>query len=392
MLTLSTSNTLTNPLFCYSTDTLVVESNLSVPDLKFKFDIWVEKEGFTPKIVYSVEHYPTPSGKGILRPQEVLRSYIELNPSPKDLTGSTQGQAVVNFKVFVSEVSEYAIEQGIALDTDDEMISNAKAIYATQPYTKDYTPLSYLLKDINLGKKWQSELNYNYFDTDEYGTIGLTVNGANEVSLLNIRVTYKNGTTTTQTVDYSTAVGASGTYSYRFPAGPLNINSLIPGILANEWTKYELWITKNTINIMETYTVYYKAKKNCYDKKQYVFLNELGEWSYVTFTGKRVLNSENEHNEWSEYLSDSYSIGDKVRQNVHGNIRKGFSHHTGLLNETENQYVTSLMQSQTVYTIENGNLIPVIVTTKRHTELSRTNNNKLFQYLIGFEYGYNKSR
>lgn len=393
MLSLHASNSLVNPTFCLSTQTLAVQSDLiGYPDLKFQFDIYVrEGSQSTESLVYSVEHYPTPNGIGILRPHEVLRSYLSNLPTPFIITGVTQNTSTLEYSIVVSELSPLAVSNGITL-TPVKFIDGYKAINAIQSYTKDFSEALYLLKSVVTPlKKFTTPIEKNYFDLDEYGTLSIPV----EEELTGdykLRIyTFENSLATPTIYDFDLDdIGNFDTFKYNVPVGPKNLLGMESTIFDDDIEYYIAVLVLNTTILTVPYYVYLKTnKKSCYKPKQFVYMNEFGDFDYITFTGKYKENFELKGDMWVEYIPNQYTLGQRGEHSIHSTMVKGFTMNTGLLNVTENDHFNKMLMSPSVYEISGTNILPLNILTTKVVMLSSRNRDKIYNYDVSFKYAYN---
>lgn len=195
-------------------------------------------------------------------------------------------------------------------------------------------------------------------DWINYLIIGPTVNTLK----LSITATYTDGTTATAVT--KTKTGVAYGQLYQLPVGPLNSGVL--GITpAKTVISYEVVVLDQSDNEISEVRSYVLDAQSHPRKKLIMFLNSLGSYEVIRFTGVTERNVDMQREEFIRFLPYTYNVQDGERVSNRATLRESGSYGSGYL-AGENaaallDYLKDLLRSPRIFLIEGTRLRPVMI-------------------------------
>jgi hypothetical protein len=194
------------------------------------------------------------------------------------------------------------------------------------------------------------------------------------------------------------------------PIGPANLNlmsngglitnettsTIVVGDLIDETTIYYQVHLQSGLNITSE-TIKINLDHNCYKHNgvQFLYLGELS--TFETFSARMgdIKSYETSRSEvktnYNKFNGTSYghNIGDRGRSVVNLTTQEERVVLTDWITDEQSIDLMELFNSPEVYIILNGEIYPIIITTKSYDEKT-IRNNRLYNYKIGFDMAYQK--
>ncbi len=181
---------------------------------------------------------------------------------------------------------------------------------------------------------------------------------------LNIKVYYEDGSNETEIVNTITPVAYG--QLYQIPTGPLN-SGVADIDVTKTILKYELSILDQDDVVISEVRTYHVAKVRHPLTRFFMFLNSLGSYEVLRFTGQADFKTEFDKEVIQKFLSHDYASADGESEVNNAfmqektNYSTGFF--TGIYAKAWQQYMKDLILSPRVFDVTNGSRIPVIVSS-----------------------------
>lgn len=179
---------------------------------------------------------------------------------------------------------------------------------------------------------------------------------------LRAKVYFTDGTNSTSTL--KTLVPVAFRNLYQLPAGPKNLDIALVNP-AKTVNKYELWLEDQTDTIISEVRTYELDPFSHPRKRLFMFLNSLGSFEILRFTGAVEESTEVAKEEIVKFLPLTYAQADGERQATNATSRRQGSYSSGLLSGSYAaewlDYLEDFLLSKQVYEVRGSVLVPVVV-------------------------------
>jgi hypothetical protein len=173
---------------------------------------------------------------------------------------------------------------------------------------------------------------------------------------------------------------------------PENTAGYVPTFSATGFTynSFSATATSKTVN-----GVVWKIVRVCeprFDPYKITFVNKYGALQNIYFTLMRRDSVATRHENFKRNIVNNqgaYSTDAHQTKTFNFQGTDSFTLNTPFVNEQFNETLEELMLSKKIWVTENGQVLPVICTTKS-LEKKTLNNDKLVQYQVGFKYAFDK--
>ncbi len=324
------------------------------------------------------EQTPDVSGSAVFQVREAFRGLLVANPP--SLNASTIDRLtdrIKLFKHFTGDLQDDEVTPATLTDSLPHLVllgGISKFYWPTINFFTSYLPtnkkfMSWAPVEKEVDRAQEDYLNYFIF------TVGVT-------SLkLRLKVYFDDATNTTSTV--ITRTGVNYGQLYQIPTGPVNSGALLVNPAKNA-IKYELWLTDQADVIISEVRTYIISEVSAPNKRFFMFLNSLGSFEVLCFSGKNEYSSEVSKNTSIKYLPYNYAALDGEKQVNNSalqnstQISTGFF--TGRYGAAWRDYMRDFLLSRQVYDVTNGDRKPVIIQGGSYPMGA----DQLFQFYIRF--------
>jgi hypothetical protein len=180
-----------------------------------------------------------------------------------------------------------------------------------------------------------------------------------ELNLI-IKVYFDDDTDQTATV---VTQAVSFQYLYQLPAGPQNTGALLVNPAKNV-VKYELWLTDQADAVISEVRTYVLDTVTHPRKRLFMFLNSLGTYEVLRFTGVAEFSTDVVKDNILKFLPYSYAALDGEMEVNNSTLQEGGSYSSGYLNDYSREwldYLKDFLLSRRVYDVTDGQRRPVMV-------------------------------
>ena len=180
-----------------------------------------------------------------------------------------------------------------------------------------------------------------------------------ELNLI-IKVYFDDDTAQTATV---VTQAASFQYLYQLPAGPQNTGALLVNPAKNV-VKYELWLTDQADAVISEVRTYVLDTVTHPRKRLFMFLNSLGTYEVLRFTGVAEFSTELVKDNIVKFLPYTYAALDGEMEVNNATLQEGGSYSSGYLNSYSREwldYLKDFLLSRRVFDVTDGKRRPLMV-------------------------------
>jgi len=150
---------------------------------------------------------------------------------------------------------------------------------------------------------------------------------------------------------------------YQLPAGPENTGALLVNPAKNA-LKYELWLTDQDDVVITEVRTYILDTVTHPRKRLFMFLNSLGTYEVLRFTGAAELSTDVVKDNILKFLPYSYAALDGEMEVNNATLQEGGSYSSGYLNDYSREwldYLKDFLLSRRVFDVTDGQRRPVMV-------------------------------
>lgn len=180
-----------------------------------------------------------------------------------------------------------------------------------------------------------------------------------EINLIS-KVYFDDGTDQTVTV---VTQAVSFQYLYQLPAGPGNIRVSLVNPAKNV-VKYELWLTDHADAVISEVRTYVLDTVTHPRKRLFMFLNSLGTYEVLRFTGVAEFGTDVVKDNILKFLPYTYAALDGEMEVNNATLQEGGSYSSGYMNDYSREwldYLKDFLLSRRVYDVTDGKRRPVMV-------------------------------
>jgi guanyl-specific ribonuclease Sa len=172
---------------------------------------------------------------------------------------------------------------------------------------------------------------------------------------------------TNETAITFTKAGVAYGQLYQMPAGPVNSGAILIDPTKN-LVAYDISLLNQHDSLISEVRSYVLDPISHPRKRYFMFLNSLGAFEVMRFTGVAVHQTEVIKDEVVKYLPLGYNATDGEIEVNNANFRDAHSFSTGndLTKDWQN-YLKDLLISKRVYQIDNGNVHPIVVSAATYS-------------------------
>lgn len=177
---------------------------------------------------------------------------------------------------------------------------------------------------------------------------------------LRIKAYFDDNTNTTSTV--MTKVGVAYGQLFQVPAGPVNagVHLITP---AKTVTKYELWLTDQADAVISEVRTYRLDAVTHPRRRLFMFLNSLGAFEVLRFTGSASMTTEVTKEQVVKFLPVDYAALDGETETFGASLREGSSFSSGYFDDRLAaawlDYMKDFLLSRQVYEVTDGKRRPI---------------------------------
>lgn len=181
---------------------------------------------------------------------------------------------------------------------------------------------------------------------------------------LNLRIKAYFDDNTNTTVTVMTKVGVAYGQLYQIPAGPVNagVHLITP---AKTVTKYELWLTDQADAVISEVRTYRLDAVSHPRRRLFMFLNSLGAYEVLRFTGAATMTTEVSKEQVVKFLPVDYAALDGEMETFGAQLRESSSFSTGYFDDKLAaawlDYMKDFLLSRQVYDVTDGKRRPILV-------------------------------
>lgn len=221
---------------------------------------------------------------------------------------------------------------------------------------------------------------------NQYETIGFLSDPAHVINEINIVTFDAYGNQLSNTNHGATGIN----YPYRkyeLGVGPQNLTDAY-GTSFTGVFYYELFLVNSSGFINQgriLRKIDYECQRCFYQNYQISWLNPRGSYEYWNFNldSQRTVN--NTVLEYKKVLPWNYSIGDRERTVLSQTAQVGYQINTDWVTQTDYAFLEELIYSAEVYSIENNQRIPIIITDNSYKTKTYARD-QIFNLTLNFEY------
>lgn len=179
---------------------------------------------------------------------------------------------------------------------------------------------------------------------------------------LRIKAYFDDNTNTTSTV--KTLAGVAYGQLYQIPAGPANagVHLINP---AKTVTKYELWLTDQADAVISEVRTYRLDAVSHPRKRLFMFLNSLGAYEVLRFTGAATMSTQVDKEQVVKFLPTDYAALDGEKEAFGSSMQEASSFSSGYLDDKYSaawlDYLKDFLLSRRVFDVTDGKRRPIFV-------------------------------
>jgi len=324
--------------------------------------------------------YPNEYGSGIVEVSRVLSDRLEYDQDWKTTGGTLAGSSYKEFTLHFSE--SYA-----------SSISSSTNVYAGGATSDIKVFLGSV--DANAGSfNFQNSGSFQLLSdqptgsisTGNHVTVPLYVPPFSEVGTRELRVEFVSASgDVISAIDTGTLTGANyEIYQYAIGSGSTLFGSAFE---TDDWKLMKVYDSGSSL-----LTTFIKEPVCNNEETTFVFVNNYGYYDYYT-VGNPIqkntdVNRETYDKVFEEYstATSTYDITRRGTKQYYTDYEDKYSITTAHIDKATSDWLTQLFDSTDVYIQENGNFIPIVITSTNYAWDLSNNRNKLFQYTIEFKY------
>jgi len=166
----------------------------------------------------------------------------------------------------------------------------------------------------------------------------------------------------------TTPIDATAQYGdlYQFPAGPVNSGAMAAaGAAGKNLVKYEISLLNQADALISEVRTYILDAVSHPRKRLFMFLNSLGSYEVLRFTGVAERQAIINKNEIAKFLPYNYSSLDGEREMNDVSLRESDNFSTGYFNDQYGKlwldYMKDLLLSKRVFDVTDGTRVPVMI-------------------------------
>jgi hypothetical protein len=186
---------------------------------------------------------------------------------------------------------------------------------------------------------------------------------------LQLKAYFDDDTTATEVV--KTITGTFYGQLYQIPAGPINSGVLLIDPTKNV-VKYELVLLNHSDEVITEVRTYHIVPTPHPLTRFFMFLNSLGSFEVLRFTGKAIETTDFTRDVIQKYLPHTYATLDGEFSVNSIQIQKKKSYSSGFIKDLKakewHQYLIDFLRSPVIYDVTNGKRSPVVITGSKHEQ------------------------
>lgn len=358
-------------------NTDLVFSISSSNSLKSQFQFLVDVYQGSDKLT-SLYVYPNTTGNGIFNLSRILNDNLEYDNDWKTTGATTANEGFKTFRVQFSESYASSLSSPVTLYSGG-VTSSLQIFGGTLNYNEGYnfaTSASFTLL---------SNQPTGSITTGNHVTIPIFVPAFTIGGDASINVEFYNENNVIIASGSSGALAGAPNQIYQFAIGS--------GSAFNSTFETAAW---DTIKLIEsssnTPLTYFKKVNNCdYQGVTFVWINKFGFYDYYSIVNPVLKNTKVDRKEYDKVNIDysstisTYDITRRGREQYYTSYDDRYQVTTDYLDTPTADWLTELFDSPNVYIQENGNFIPVNITSIEYTWRTNIRGQKTFQYNITYK-------
>lgn len=299
---------------------------------------------------------PDADGNVVFQVREAFRDVVKaVPPTLNQATIARLTDRVKRFKHYTGELQDDEVTPGTLTASDVYLVllgGLSKFAWASINFFATYLPankkfLTWAPLEKQVDRTQEDYLNYLVFDAT---TAQLK---------LRLKVYFDDGTNSTSTILTQSAVVQWNLY--QLPAGPANTGVLLINP-AKTVTKYELWLEDQDDEVISEVRTYLLDLFTHPRRRVFMFLNSLGAYETLRFTGQAELTTEFVKDGMVKFLPYNYAALDGEKETNHATLQEGGSYSTGYAASAAwHEYLKDFLLSRRVYDVTDGKRRPVQV-------------------------------
>jgi hypothetical protein len=175
---------------------------------------------------------------------------------------------------------------------------------------------------------------------------------------------------TDETANVTTIAGTKYSELYQIPAGPANCGALAINPAKNA-IHYELSLLNQSDAVISEVRTYYLVPDRHPLTRFFMFLNSLGAYEVLRFTGQAVKETEPVRDISQKFLRHDYAALDGEFSVNSAILQRKHSYSSGYQRDKQakewHEYLQDFIMSPRIYDVTTGLRIPVVITSARHT-------------------------
>jgi hypothetical protein len=320
-----------------------------------------DSEVFNTKL--RVDLHPDEDGDAIFYLSEAFRNVFSFNtPSQMENEIVRLTDRIKRFRNYSGELAETAT----TTETLTESLNNlvlwggvSKQKYPGLNYFSAYLPTNKKFLTWAPLKKEVDRLQEDYLNFwvyDEFVTLKLQ-----------LKVYFDDGTNVTDIVKEKS--GTKFTELYQIPAGPANSGALLVDPEKNV-THYELTLLNQDDEVISETRTYYIAKVRHPLTRFFMFLNSLGAYEVLRFTGIANTKANVMREPIQRFLPHDYAAEDGEFAINSASLEENTSYSSGFIKDYQardwHEYLKDFLLSPKIFNVTNGTRLPVILLSSEH--------------------------
>lgn len=182
---------------------------------------------------------------------------------------------------------------------------------------------------------------------------------------LSITAYYDDGTDETEVT--KTKIGTSRAHIYQIPAGPSNSGAVLINPAKN-LIKYTVSLLNQSDSLISEVRTYIIAPYRHPRTRFFLFINSLGGYEVLRFTGVAAKKTEFSREVIQKYLSANYASQDGEFEVNSSIMSERGNYSSGLVDRQWHEYLKDFLLSKRVYDVTTGKRIPVAILSSEHNE------------------------
>ena len=342
-----------------------------------------------------IKQYPNPNGVAVFDPAKIFNDYIEYDTA--FLTGSspvTPDNQEKDFRVAFGEEYGTSISSSVTL-YDGKGVAGSPGVSGSSvtvwPGVVERYGSSYNFNTSSYSGTNNTALTtYLGSNIDTYKRVGVTDKGFTSFFIGHLgsmpaasAILRNSAGTALQTVNFTMPATKK-----QFVTVPSGLGSISGFSQANidDAAYYEIKVG--------TYgKVYYTIERDdCYDRTDFLFINKNGVWDFISTPYVQRINRDITREEIDRPFVD-YSAADSTFDNMRrghsvysSTIKENVTVTTGWCNKDYADHWVDLIESPEVFTVLDGNVVPIVITNASYVMNTDRRDQKRFTYDITFKY------